>query len=64
MCLRDFTKVTGEMDACLADMIQRRCDWPQDDLLTRLMAAEVNGDKLSQPELLGFFQLLIGSVPA
>ena len=57
--LRDFTKVTAEMDAYLADMIQQRRDRPRDDLLTRLMVAEVNGEKLSQPEILGFFQLLI-----
>ena len=57
--LRDFTKVTVEMDAYLSDMIQQRRNRPRDDLLTRLMAAEVNGEKLSPPEILGFFQLLI-----
>jgi cytochrome P450 len=57
--MRDFTTVTVEMDACLADMIEQRRAAPRDDLLTRLMAAEVNGEKLSQQEILGFFQLLI-----
>jgi cytochrome P450 len=42
------------MDAYLADMIQQRRETPHDDLLTSLIAAEVNGEKLSQKEILGF----------
>jgi cytochrome P450 len=57
--LRDFGKVTFEMDAWLADMIQQRRETPRDDLLSSLIAAEVNGEKLSRSEILGFFQLLI-----
>jgi cytochrome P450 len=56
---RDFTAVTLEMDAYLADMIRERRNAPQDDLLTRLIEAEVDGERLSQKEILGFFQLLI-----
>jgi cytochrome P450 len=56
---RDFKAVTLEMDAYLADMIQQRRAIPQDDLLTRLMEAEIDGERLSQQEILGFFQLLI-----
>jgi cytochrome P450 len=55
----DFTAVTLEMDAYLADMIEQRRRAPQDDLLTRLIEAEVDGERLSQKEILGFFQLLI-----
>jgi cytochrome P450 len=57
--MRDFTAVTLEMDACLADMIEQRRNTPRDDLLTRLIEAEVDGERLSQREILGFFQLLI-----
>jgi cytochrome P450 len=57
--MRDFTAVTAEMDAYLADMIELRRIARQDDLLTRLIEAEVDGQRLSQPEILGFFQLLI-----
>jgi cytochrome P450 len=57
--LRDFTAVSLEMDACLADMIEQRRRAPLDDLLTRLIAAEIDGERLSQKEILGFFQLLI-----
>jgi cytochrome P450 len=39
--MRDFTAVTAEMDACLADMIEQRRIARQDDLLTRLIEAEV-----------------------
>ena len=57
--LRDFTAVTAEMDAYLADMIHERRQAPQDDLLTRLIEAEVDGERLSPQEILGFFQLLV-----
>lgn len=57
--MRDFAAVTVEMNAWLADMIQQRRDTPQDDLLTRLIEAEADGERLSQQEILGFFQLLI-----
>ncbi|HEV3200968.1 MAG TPA: cytochrome P450, partial [Bryobacteraceae bacterium] len=56
---RDFTAVTAEIDAYLGDMIQQRRKTPQDDLLTRLIEAEVDGERLSQQEILGFFQLLV-----
>ena len=57
--LRDFTTVTAEMNDYLADMIGQRRAAPQDDLLTHLIEAEVEGVRLSQQEILGFFQLLI-----
>jgi cytochrome P450 len=56
---RDFVAVTLEMDAYLADMTRQRRSTPRDDLLTRLIEAEVDGERLSQQEILGFFQLLI-----
>ena len=57
--LADFRAVTAEMDAYLAGMIEARLMSPRDDLLTRLIQAEVNGERLSRQEILGFFQLLI-----
>src|SRR5689334_9246228 len=56
---RDFKTVTVEMSAYLAGMIERRRSAPQDDLLTRLIEAEVDGQRLSPQEILGFFQLLV-----
>jgi cytochrome P450 len=52
---RDFRAVTVEMSAYLADMIQQRRSAPRDDLLTHLIEAEVDGQRLSQQEILGFF---------
>ena len=57
--LRDFRAVTAEMSDYLGVMIAARRKQPEDDLLTALVAAEVDGERLSQPEILGFFQLLI-----
>jgi len=57
--LRDFAVVTAEMSAYFAEMMERRRDHPQDDLLTRLMEAEVDGEHLSLDEIVGFCQLLI-----
>ena len=54
-----FTTVSNEMDAYLAEMIEQRRTAPEDDLLTRLVEAEVDGERLTQSEILGFFQLLV-----
>jgi cytochrome P450 len=57
--MAEFRTVTAEMSPFVAEMIARRRAEPQDDLLTRLVAAEVDGEKLSHAEILGFFQLLM-----
>lgn len=60
-----FRAVTLEMDEYLRETIELRrasghsVDSPDADLLSRLMAAEVDGQRLSHEEILGFFQLLI-----
>jgi cytochrome P450 len=54
-----FTAVTVEMNEYLTEMIAQRRAQPRDDLLTRLIDAEVDGQRLSQKEILGFFQLLV-----
>ena len=57
--LGEFRAVTAEMDAYLTEMIAQRRVAPRDDLLTRLVEAEVDGERLTQEEILGFFQLLL-----
>jgi cytochrome P450 len=57
--LRDFRATTTEMNDYLTAMIDERRTTPRDDLLTRLVEAEVDGERLSQEEILGFFQLLV-----
>src|SRR6185503_18933127 len=54
-----FTAVSMEMNDYLTEMIALRRSSPRDDLLTRLIEAEVDGERLTQKEILGFFQLLI-----
>lgn len=57
--VREFRAVTAEMNEYLSEMIAERRRAPKDDLLTRLIEAEMDGERLSQEEILGFFQLLI-----
>ena len=57
--LTDFSAVTVEMSAYLAEIIAQRRTEPKDDLLTRLVKAEVDNERLTQEEILGFFQLLL-----
>jgi cytochrome P450 len=57
--INEFRSVTTEMSTYLAELIESRRAAPQDDLLTRLVAAEVDGCHLAPEEILGFFQLLI-----
>jgi cytochrome P450 len=61
--LAEFEAVTAEMDAYLTEVLEQRRAAPRDDLLTRLMHAELDGERLTQEEILGFFQglLLAGS---
>jgi cytochrome P450 len=55
----EFRAVTAEMKEYLGHMIAQRRAQTQDDLLTRLVEAEVDGERLGEAEILGFFQLLV-----
>ena len=57
--LSDFIAVTAAMNDYLTKMIAQRKEKPTDDLLTKLIEAEVDGQHLTQEEILGFFQLLV-----
>jgi cytochrome P450 len=57
--MSEFAAVTAEMSTYLEDMIAQRRAAPKDDLLTRLVEAEVEGERLDHEEILGFFQLLV-----
>jgi cytochrome P450 len=54
-----FHAVSAEMSEYLSSMIESRRMAPRDDLLTRLVEAEAEGERLAPHEILGFFQLLI-----
>jgi cytochrome P450 len=55
----EFAAVTAEMSAYLGSLLAERRAAPRDDLLTRLAHAEVDGERLTEEEILGFFQLLL-----
>ena len=54
-----FKSITIEMAAYLAEQLAQRTTNPRDDLLTGLLQAEVDGQRLTPQEILGFFQLLL-----
>ena len=55
----DFAAATAEMNDYLGALIHDRRVKPRDDLLTRLVQAEVDGERLTPADILGFFQLLL-----
>jgi cytochrome P450 len=57
--MAEFQSITAEMDEYLAALLAQRRAEPCDDLLTRLAQAEIDGERLSQRDILGFFQLLL-----
>lgn len=54
-----FRSATAEMREYLPRLLTERRAAPRDDLLTRLVQAEVDGERLTDDEILGFFQLLL-----
>jgi cytochrome P450 len=57
--MTEYRTVTSEMRTFLPDLISQRRAARQNDLLTRLVEAEVDGERLTQEEVLGFVQLLL-----
>ena len=57
--IQEYRAVSDEMRAWLPDHIAQRRAAHQEDLLTRLVEAEVDGEHLTQQEILGFVQLLL-----
>ena len=57
--MKEFADVGAEMNEYLTTLIAGRRQSPRDDLLTHLISAEIDGQRLTQPEILGFFQLLV-----
>jgi len=54
-----FQVVTVEMNDYLTTLLAERRREPKDDLFSRLVFAEIDGEQLTQAEILGFFQLLL-----
>jgi cytochrome P450 len=55
----EFAATTVEMHEYLGRLLDERRERPRDDLFTRLLQAELDGERLTQMEILGFFQLLL-----
>ncbi|HLK46706.1 MAG TPA: cytochrome P450 [Bryobacteraceae bacterium] len=55
----EYSAMTEEMKTYLPLLIAQRRAAPADDLLTRLVEAEVDGERLSEDEILAFVQLLL-----
>jgi cytochrome P450 len=56
-----FLASDAEMRDYLGDRLEERRSAPRDDLLSRLASAEVDGERLSEAELVRFVQLLIAA---
>ena len=54
-----FRAAKEEMTPHVTAWLAQRRALPRDDLLTRLVEAEVDGERLSEDDILGFFQLLL-----
>ncbi|MFT9847160.1 cytochrome P450 [Aneurinibacillus sp. REN35] len=59
--LEEKWRVRRELDAYFLDVIGKRRTMPQDDLITRLVEAELDGDKLTDEEVLEFCILLLAA---
>jgi cytochrome P450 len=57
--IQEYRAVTAEMRAFLPELIAQRRAAHQEDLLSRLVEAEVDGERLTSEEVLGFVQLLL-----
>src|SRR5688572_23065454 len=56
---QDFAEAAGKIYALFAELLAERRARPRDDLMTALIDAEAEGQRLSDEELLGFCLLLI-----
>jgi cytochrome P450 len=57
----EHAAVKEEIGAYVEDLCEARRKAPKDDLLTRLVEAEVDGERLTNKEIHGFFQLLLSA---
>jgi cytochrome P450 len=57
--LQEYVAVTAEMSEYLARLVAERRKVPSEDLLTGLVHAEIDGERLSHEEIVGFVQLLV-----
>jgi cytochrome P450 len=56
---KEFFVLKDEISAYLGELLAQRRAAPRDDLLTKLVQAEVDGERLTDDDIRGFFQLLL-----
>ena len=56
-----YQRVRDEAEPYVAALVEERRRAPRDDLMTRLALAEIDGERLTDAELFGFFQLLLAA---
>ncbi|MEW6735703.1 MAG: cytochrome P450 [Acidobacteriota bacterium] len=59
MAVKEFRTASAQMNDYLVGLLDARQTASKDDLLTRLVKAEVDGERLTSEEIMGFFKLLI-----
>jgi len=57
--LREHARARDQIREYLSKVLEERRASPKNDLLTRLVEAEVDGERLVEDEILSFFQLLL-----
>jgi len=55
----DFAEAAGKIYALFAELLEERRARPRDDMMTALLEAEVDGERLTDEERLGFCLLLV-----
>ena len=58
---REYMAVKSDIVRYLAEMIAARRAAPTEDLLSALVCSEVDGERLTDEEIVGFFQLLLSA---
>jgi Cytochrome P450 len=56
---RTYLEARGEMQPYVATLVHARRAAPRDDLLTQLLEADADGERLTDDEIFSFFQLLL-----
>jgi cytochrome P450 len=59
--VREYVTVKDDIVRYLADMIAARRAGPSDDVLSALVCSEIDGERLTDEEIVGFFQLLLSA---
>jgi cytochrome P450 len=58
---REHAAIKPEMEQYISELLEQRRHVPKDDLFSHLVQAEVDGEHLSDADILGFFQLLLSA---